>query len=269
MRDDFNKKTKDLLASRVGHRCSNPNCRKLTCGPSKENNNTAVSNIGVAAHICAASAGGPRYDKNMTEEKRKSFNNGIWLCSSCASLIDRDVENYTIDKLKKWKEDAEKAANSELKAVGNITNNDKEIIRFFATCFDRPAFKDEIYQEGRLEDLDKAIEDTIIALSTGTLRTRDGDKINKCYGKSSIINSDWRDKIDIIYDMLRTLKKRLEIAIKDRAYTNENGFYIFYDRDLGEWFDSTRCEIIKIFSSVCQEAGLPCLYFPHKRSYWN
>ena len=110
MRDDFSSSTKDLLFKRVCGICSNPNCRKLTCGPSKENNNTAVSNIGVAAHICAASAGGPRYDENMTEEERKSFHNGIWLCQNCAHLIDTDVKTYTVDTLKEWKRIAEENA---------------------------------------------------------------------------------------------------------------------------------------------------------------
>lgn len=31
-RDDFKAKTIDIMAKRVGYRCSNPNCRKLTCG---------------------------------------------------------------------------------------------------------------------------------------------------------------------------------------------------------------------------------------------
>ena len=31
-----------------------------------------IINIGVAAHICAAAPGGPRYDSAMTEEERKS-----------------------------------------------------------------------------------------------------------------------------------------------------------------------------------------------------
>jgi hypothetical protein len=33
MRGDFDVKTKETLAKRVGHRCSNPDCRKLTSGP--------------------------------------------------------------------------------------------------------------------------------------------------------------------------------------------------------------------------------------------
>lgn len=32
-RDDFNPEVKDVLAKRVGARCSNPNCRQTTSGP--------------------------------------------------------------------------------------------------------------------------------------------------------------------------------------------------------------------------------------------
>jgi hypothetical protein len=32
-RDEFTKETKDIVAKRVGLRCSNPNCRRPTSGP--------------------------------------------------------------------------------------------------------------------------------------------------------------------------------------------------------------------------------------------
>jgi hypothetical protein len=67
-RDDFSKETKDILAKRVGLQCSNPNCRRPTSGP--QTHPRKAVNIGVAAHICAAAPGGPRYDTRMTEEDR-------------------------------------------------------------------------------------------------------------------------------------------------------------------------------------------------------
>ncbi len=71
MRDDFSQSIKDLLENRVGWKCSNPNCRKITRGAGTEK-----------------------------------------------------------------------------------TDGDKEIIKFFVQCFDRPAFHDKIYQEGSMEDSD-------------------------------------------------------------------------------------------------------------------
>lgn len=64
----------------------------------------------------------------------------------------------------------------------------RKIIKFFVQCFDRPAFHDKIYQEGSMEDFDKAIEDTIIALNTGVLRARDGSILKQSEGKSTVVN---------------------------------------------------------------------------------
>jgi len=112
MRDDFNKLVKDIVAKRVALHCSNPKCRKLTIGPNSDNEKT--TNIGVAAHITAASPNGPRYDKSLTPEERSSIANAIWLCQSCAKLIDSDTNKYTVDIISNWKAGAEKQAEFEL-----------------------------------------------------------------------------------------------------------------------------------------------------------
>lgn len=112
MRDDFSLKTKDLLAKRVANRCSNPGCRQLTCGPQEDP--AKVVNIGVAAHITAASTDGPRFDASLTADQRRSGKNGIWLCQSCAKLVDNDPIRYGVDVLCQWKVKAEKDAALEL-----------------------------------------------------------------------------------------------------------------------------------------------------------
>jgi hypothetical protein len=112
MRDDFSKHILDILAKRVGIRCSNPGCRKLTTGPRSES--TKIINIGVGAHITAASLGGPRFDPNLSSDERKSPNNGIWLCQNCAKLVDNDSKRYSVNILQSWKQFAENAALSEI-----------------------------------------------------------------------------------------------------------------------------------------------------------
>lgn len=110
-RDNFSKAVKETLKARVAHRCSNPSCRVPTSAPSS---NDKVNNIGIAAHICAASPGGARYDSSMTNNDRKSLNNGIWLCSNCSIDIDRDESYYTVEMLNDWKNRAENTARDEL-----------------------------------------------------------------------------------------------------------------------------------------------------------
>lgn len=108
MRDDFSATTKDLLAMRVGNVCSNPTCRQVTSGPQDDPFGTV--NIGVAAHISAASPGGPRYEENLSSEQRTDSSNGIWLCQTCAKLIDNDPIRYNRDVLIGWKRAAERSA---------------------------------------------------------------------------------------------------------------------------------------------------------------
>jgi hypothetical protein len=108
MRDDFQVRAKDELARRVSYLCSNPRCRRSTSGPQSQP--TGSVNIGVAAHISAASPGGPRYDASLSQAERSAVGNGIWLCQACAKLVDNDEVGFTSDKLREWKADAEAAA---------------------------------------------------------------------------------------------------------------------------------------------------------------
>lgn len=104
-RDDFTKKTIDLLGKRVAFHCSNPDCRKITIGPNEEKEKATI--IGIAAHITAASSDGPRYNSELSEEERRHIDNGIWLCSNCATLIDKDVDRYSVKLLNEWRQQAE------------------------------------------------------------------------------------------------------------------------------------------------------------------
>ncbi len=110
--DDFTLKTKRLLAHRVGHCCSNPECRAPTSGPALEP--TKYVTAGDAAHITAASPGGPRYDASLTPEQRRSYDNGIWLCVNHARIVDQDDSRHSVELLWSWKCEAENQANMRL-----------------------------------------------------------------------------------------------------------------------------------------------------------
>ena len=106
-RDDFTPATKRRLKERVASLCSRPKCRVFTVGAHSDAGEKAV-NIGVAAHIHAAAPGGPRYVPEMSSKDRSHFSNGIWLCQTCSSLVDRDTGEFTADVLRQWKADAER-----------------------------------------------------------------------------------------------------------------------------------------------------------------
>ncbi len=77
-RDEFPANVKDALAKRASYICSNPDCRALTMA-SAEFIPGKFTSAGIVAHITAASPGGPRYDSRLSEEDRRSPDNGIFL----------------------------------------------------------------------------------------------------------------------------------------------------------------------------------------------
>ncbi|HLP66400.1 MAG TPA: hypothetical protein VK181_02655 [Rhizobium sp.] len=111
-RDDFPRPVIDRLSRRAGMKCSCPDCRIPTAGPDGDG---GVTNTGVAAHISAASPGGPRYDADMTSQARCDISNGIWLCQNHAKLIDDDEFTCTPTVLRDWKDTAEHMAALEAK----------------------------------------------------------------------------------------------------------------------------------------------------------
>ena len=104
-RDEFTKKTRLKLAEQAGRECSYPWCRRSTVGATSDGND--VIDIGVAAHICAAAPGGPRYDPEMTPEERGAAGNGIWLCQDHARALDSNDPDFTVENMRRWKREAQ------------------------------------------------------------------------------------------------------------------------------------------------------------------
>jgi hypothetical protein len=108
MRHDFIEAVKRTVAARVRYHCSNPKCRASTTGPQVDPSKSL--NVGVAAHITAASPGGPRFDPFLTPAQRMNAQNAIWLCQTCGKLVDNDKLRFTESELRLWKEQAEAEA---------------------------------------------------------------------------------------------------------------------------------------------------------------
>src|SRR5687767_14358512 len=122
MRDDFANDVKKTMAARVNNRCSNPACRAQTSGPQVDPSKSL--NVGVAAHITAASPDGPRYNPSLTQDERKHANNAIWLCQTCGKLIDNDQARFTEGEIRHWKARAEAEA---LAKIGKSVNSDSHL----------------------------------------------------------------------------------------------------------------------------------------------
>jgi hypothetical protein len=106
-KDDFPSKVVAKVAERAAYICSNPACGRITVGP-VTSDPAKSTKTGVAAHICAASPGGPRYDMSQSSNERQSIQNAIWLCATCSTLVDKNKGvDYPADHLRKWKRDQE------------------------------------------------------------------------------------------------------------------------------------------------------------------
>jgi hypothetical protein len=103
IRDNFPKPVVDALGKRAAFICSNPDCRAQTLAPS-DTEPSKYLYIGKAAHIHAASEGGPRYSAGMSAEKRAGIENAIFLCSGCAEMIDKNNGvDFPEEVLREWK----------------------------------------------------------------------------------------------------------------------------------------------------------------------
>jgi hypothetical protein len=129
VRDDFLAPVRQRLMLSAGARCSNPNCRQPTAGPS-DSSATRTANVGVAAHITAAAENGPRWDAALTPDERKAYDNGIWACASHGTLIDTDTRRYSVDLLRAWRERAEESARREIEGadpIRGLFNYDRDV----------------------------------------------------------------------------------------------------------------------------------------------
>jgi hypothetical protein len=269
-RDEFPKAVQEALAKRVGYRCSCPTCERPTSGPNT-NPLKAVS-IGVAAHVTAAAPGGPRYDPALTREQRRSIENGIWLCQTHATLVDTDEARYPVSLIRIWKGLAEETARLSLECSGPVPAHmsDVELVRFYAQCFDRPAFQDPFRQEGSVAHFERAVEDTLTALNTGCLRSRDGTELARARGKAYLANPEWRDKLDAVADLLRAIRSRLAAAKRRgevKTCPHRDDCACEPTPELEDWMDSLRSEALALFGEVCVDAGIPAPQFPG--SFWG
>lgn len=150
-----------------------------------------------------------------------------------------------------------------------LNDSDKEIIRFVAKCFDRPVFQDRFIQERSIEDFDKAIEDTITAINTGSLKNRDGKNLVMGRGKTELSSSTYRKEMDNIVKLLRKIRKIYlekvnsgEIHLSPRIPPRGECFYCINNQELADWFDEMRKEVLKKVNFLLEKEKIYPLDFP-------
>ena len=87
------------LFAKSGNLCAFPGCTHHLI-------NQKNQFVGQICHIEAALEGGERYNKNMTDEDRRSYENLLMLCYA-HHVETNDIDTYTVSKLKKIKSEHE------------------------------------------------------------------------------------------------------------------------------------------------------------------
>jgi len=100
-----------ILCVRSGGRCAIPECRKEIV---IKKTGDKESFIGEMAHIKGEKEGAARFDSNMTDKERNSYDNLILVCRNHHKEIDDQKNNYTVEKLIETKNQHEEWVRKEL-----------------------------------------------------------------------------------------------------------------------------------------------------------
>lgn len=113
---DFSPKTIEHLAASAGYRCAR--CSRQTSFYDPADGKR--KGLGRAAHIVAASPGGPRADSTYTIEQLKSAHNGVHLCANCADVVDKFPGSYPVSTLINLQNEAQISALNPVISTGTI-----------------------------------------------------------------------------------------------------------------------------------------------------
>ena len=226
----FSAKTKQQALTRSGRRC----CLCL-----------AYKGIKVEVHHIIPA--------NISNDN--SLDNAITLCFDCHSDVGHynpkhpKGNQFTPDELRKHRDRLWRLVQEgKVLAEGNL---DIQYLKLLKKTFDRPAFNTPFRQEGKMEDFNKAIDDTILALNTGVLRTRDNQIIEDIgFGKSLLTKDKWINclyEIEIILqDVRRKINEGLSTGKLKMCYPH---CYCGDDKLIRE-IDKNRINIIKKLNTL-------------------
>ena len=178
-----------------------------------------VVNIGVAAHITAASADGPRFDPSLTPDERRSVENGIWLCQSCAKLVDNDPIRYGADVLRQWKVLAEKSAARELEYRRSTDTDSGQVF------IELERIMPDLLAEMREDLTEHPLSREFVVLEKGWTYSASGHELAYYFEDHAELENKLRILLnhDLIQDITHTNVSRYVISEKFAKYLGAHG----------------------------------------------
>jgi hypothetical protein len=206
----------------------------------------------------------------VSEGGSDEIDNAIPLCPNCHDDVHssyapgRVTRSYSEAELRRHLAETKQLARREADAApGTRTwEADRELVLFYAQCLDRPAFQTHFHLELSFADLDRALEDTLLALNTGFWRTRDGTVIERARGKVHVANPEWRNRLDDAVTAIdaarRLLRQALGLDVDLYRWDRERHFdHLRYDRHLGAEIDRLRETAVENVNAILQDLGQP------------
>jgi len=228
------------LFARSGNQCSFPGCQQTLV-------NQKNQFVGQICHIEAAMHGGERYNKNQTDEQRRSYENLILLCYP-HHIETNDVEEYTVQKLQQFK-----LMHESLFEKSDFKIDESELFKLMSEM--------EKYWEGieRLNTIDHTFEELAMRINTKGSFFEIIESANAAIkGLENLLNGLHESDKKLIED-LNTLLQRKEF---DRTifsdipyYENPFEYRNWEAHNLGipNWLNRLRIDLIHIEVKYLEE----------------
>jgi len=130
--------------------CAYPECcQELIC-------NTEEDIIGHICHIVAKKPTGPRGDSNYPAERLDDYDNLILLCPTHHTIVDKNVEKYTIAKLKEMKSTHYTTIKQQLQTGSPWKLNISQIYYLNIPRLASLPYRDETYDSGNSSKCDRS-----------------------------------------------------------------------------------------------------------------
>ncbi len=113
-------RTKFILWTRSGSRCAFADCRCELYEETTDNDPDVL--LGETAHIVGQGDDGPRHDKPIPGGEIDGYDNLILLCTKHHTIVDRQLQKYSVDKLVQIKTDHERWVDASLSYEDRFRN---------------------------------------------------------------------------------------------------------------------------------------------------
>lgn len=221
-------KVKKTLFAQSMNRCEFPGCSEII----------ADEKGIIKGEICHIEGSkGPRFNESLSNNQLNSIDNLILLCPNHHTVIDKDVDNYTVEKIKEWKnKNQEQYLELIAKLTLKETLTDRTESQFIKSYTNLNKFKDTFgHEDYIIEDCKKDIDQFSLKLKDLTKETRKlyVDLIKKSDENRAVtirkLEDDYHPK-NILHEKIKILRDTELLYVETEDV--ERGDYIVLIGDL-------------------------------------